>query len=81
MRAGGSSPVCVSKLTQAMTKFGSSITSLLTGGKNVPVKKVLPGQAVQASTFGMSPNTFLLVVIIVGGLLLFMAFGHRPEGD
>lgn len=68
------------KLTQAMAKLGSTITSLLSGGKRVPTKKVLPGQTAQASTLGLSPNTFLLVVIVVGGLLLWMAFGHKPEG-
>jgi len=68
------------KLTAAMSKLGSTITSLLTGGKRVPAKKVLPGQTAPATTLGMSPNTFLLVIVVVGGLLLWMAFGHKPEG-
>lgn len=69
------------KLTAAMSKLGATLTGLLTGGKKVPARKVLPGQTVQASVMGMSPNSFLLVIIVVGGMLLWMAFGHKPVAD
>jgi hypothetical protein len=71
----------MSKLSQAMSRFGASITSLLSGGKGTAVKNVLPGQAVQKNVLGISPNSYLLVIIIVGGLLLWMAFGHKPTAD
>jgi hypothetical protein len=68
-------------LTQAMSKLGSMITSLMSGGNRVPAKNVLPGQKISGTVAPMSANTFLLVVLIVGGLLLWLTFGHKPEGD
>jgi hypothetical protein len=80
---GASNPKCsqMTKLTQAMSKFGASITGLLTGGKKSPQSNVLPGQKVVGSTTAVSSNTFLLVILVVGGLLLVMAFGHKPVPD
>lgn len=72
----------MSKLTQAMSKFGSSIASMMAGGQKVSAKNILPGQAAQASLLSnMTPNTFLLVILIVGGLLLMLSFGHKSGGD
>lgn len=71
----------VTKLTQAMAKFGSSLTSLLAGGKRTTAAKMLPGQAVAKSNTAISPNAYLLVVVVVGALLLFLAFGHKPVAD
>jgi hypothetical protein len=66
-----------SKLSQSMNRFGASITRLLSGGRPANKQNTLPGQAVCRSKAGMSPNSYLLVVLIVGGLLLFLAFGHK----
>lgn len=77
----GNSGSLLSKLSQAMNRFGGTMASLFTGGRRVPTGKVLPGQAVNASVTGVSSNAFFLVILIVGGLLLLMAFGHKPEGD
>jgi len=68
-------------LTQAMGKLGSTIASLLKGGKTVPASAIRPGQAVPQSVGPMSTNTFLFVLLIVGALLLVMAFGHKPVPD
>jgi hypothetical protein len=80
---GKSNPQCsqMSKLSQAMSRLGASFTSLLAGGKRTNAKNILPGQAIQKNALGLSPNAFLLVILIVGGLLLFMAFGHKPVAD
>jgi hypothetical protein len=68
-----------SKLSQAMNKFGSTLATLFSGGTRVPVKSVVPGAAVQQITPGISSNSYLLVVLVVGGLLLWLAFSHtRP---
>jgi hypothetical protein len=73
---------CISKLSQAMNKFGSSITALLTGGQKTAAKNALPGQVVPATaSLALTPNSYLMVILIVGGLLLFLAFGHRPTAD
>jgi hypothetical protein len=71
----------MSKLSQAMNRLGSTFASLFSGGKHVPGKNVLPGQKVQFGATSISPNSFLLIILIVGGLLLFMAFGHKPVED
>jgi hypothetical protein len=80
---GKSNPPCtqMAKLTAAMSRFGSSITSLLTGGKAAAAKNVLPGQRIAKSNVALTPNSYLLVILIVGGLLLFLAFGHKPTAD
>jgi hypothetical protein len=84
--AGGSTapkPTCclATKLTQAMSKLGSTITSMLTGGTRVPAGAVVPGQRIPTANSAMSSNTFLLILIIFGGLLLFMSFGHKAQAD
>jgi hypothetical protein len=68
-------------LTQAMSKLGSTITSMLTGGTRVPAGAVVPGQRIPTANSAMSSNTFLLILIIFGGLLLFMSFGHKAQAD
>lgn len=80
---GASNPRCtqLSKLSQAMNRFGASITSLLAGGRRTASKNVLPGQKVPAGSTAISPNSYLLVVVIVGVLLLVLAFGHKPVPD
>lgn len=77
----GSGGQCASKLSQMMNRFGSALTSLLSGGTKVPQKNVLPGQTVVKPATALSSNTFLLVLIVAGILLLFLAFGHKPVGD
>jgi hypothetical protein len=67
----------------ALKNLGTSLTSLLGGGKKTTSPNVLPGQPVkQASSSellgkGISSNTFLLVLLVVGGLLLMLSFGNR----
>lgn len=80
---GPSNPKCssASALSQAMNRFGSTIASLLGGGRKTAAANILPGQKVPVGTGPMSANTFLLVVIIIGALLLWMAFGHKPQPD
>jgi hypothetical protein len=57
------------------------MASLLTGGQKTTATKVLPGQKVgTVAPSAISSNSFLLIIVIVGGLLLFMAFGHKAEG-
>jgi hypothetical protein len=77
--AGGKSNpknTCSSKLSQAMNRFGSTIASLLSGGNK---GKVIAGQPLpKATATPISSNAFLLIILIVGGLLLMMAFGHKP---
>lgn len=70
-----------SKLTQAMSKLGSTITSLLSGGTAVAQKSIVAGQAVPKKNVAVSPNTYLLIIIVVGALLLWLAFGHKPVAD
>jgi hypothetical protein len=71
-----------SKLTAAMNKFGSSIASLFAGGSSVPAKSVIPGQAVaQTKVAAITPNTYLLIVLVVGGLLLWLVFGHARTAE
>jgi hypothetical protein len=80
---GASNPSCTkaqTQLTQAMSRLGSTISSLLAGGTKA--NTVLAGQKPPASTgTGISSNMFLLIIVIVGGLLLVMAFGHKPVPD
>ena len=42
---------------------------------------VIPGQKATGLFSTMTPNTFGLIVLVFGGLLLWMAFGHRNVGD
>jgi hypothetical protein len=80
---GQSNPKCtqVSKLSQTVSKLGATMASLLTGGQKTTATKVLPGQKVgTVAPSAISSNSFLLIIVIVGGLLLFMAFGHKAEG-
>jgi hypothetical protein len=83
----GAKPHCsgtkqASALSSAMNRFGSAITSLLGGGQKVSTAQVLPGQKAPAKQNApMSSNTYLLIIVIVGVLLLVMAFGHKPTGD
>jgi hypothetical protein len=70
-----------SKLSQAMNHFGSTLASLLSGGKTTTAANVLPGQKMAVAAAPMSSNTFLLILIVIGGLLLWLTFGHKPEGD
>jgi len=89
--SGGSKPAptsranpitCVaSKLTSAMSRLGSTVASLLSGGKRVNAGSTLPGQAIPTATTPMSSNTFLLILVIFGGLLLVMSFGHKAAAD
>jgi len=67
-----------SKLSQAMNRFGSSLASLFSGGKPGPV---IAGHPATAANTGISSNTFLLVIVVIGILLLVMAFGHNPVAD
>jgi hypothetical protein len=80
---GSSNPnlLTASKLSQAMNRFGSTISSLFGGGTTASAHQVLPGQKPVAVTAPMSSNTFLLILVVVGGLLLWMAFGHKPVPD
>jgi hypothetical protein len=89
--SGGSSPAptsrannpancTASKLTSAMSKLGSTITSLLSGGTRVPAGTIQPGQKIPVATAPMSSNTFLLILVVFGGLLLWLSFGHKAEG-
>jgi hypothetical protein len=80
---GASNPKCtqLSKLSQAMNKLGSTVASLFSGGKPVPTGQVIPGQKVQKANTAISPNSYLLLIIIGGALLLFLAFGHKPVPD
>ena len=71
----------ISKLSSSMNKLGTSITSLLTGGTRTVAGAVLPGQTVQKTNTVLTPNSYLLVVLIVGALLLVLAFGHKPTPD
>lgn len=71
----------LSKLTQSMGKLGSTMASLLTGGSKVPAKTVIPGQKIPAASSPISSTAFLLILVVFGGLLLFMAFGHKPTPD
>lgn len=71
----------VTKLSQAMNKLGSTFSSLFSGGQKVATGKTLPGQTVQKSAVGISPNSYLLVIIVVGGLLLWLAFGHKKVAE
>jgi hypothetical protein len=81
-RGGKKAGACaISKLSQSMNRFGSAITSLLTGGKRTAQGNVLPGQAVQKSALGITPHSYLLAIIIIGALLLILAFGHKPVPD
>lgn len=77
----GGQPTCASKLSQAMNKFGSTLASLFSGGKRTAAKNILPGQKTTTPSTGISSNSYLLVIIIVGALLLFLAFGHKPVAD
>lgn len=78
---GGSGSPCTSKLSQALNRFGASLASLFSGGKKVPAGAIVPGLKTTKATNVMSSNTFLLVILIVGTLLLFIAFGHAPDSD
>ena len=80
---GAANPKCTSQsaLSQAMNRFGSMLTSLMSGGRPATAGTVLPGQKVPVATAPMSANTFLLIVIVIGALLLWMAFGHKPTSD
>lgn len=78
---GGSGSPCGSKLSQALNRFGASLASLFGGGKTVPAGAVVPGLKTTKAPNVMSSNTFLLVILIVGTLLLFIAFGHAPDSD
>ena len=69
------------KLTSAMNKLGSTITSFLSGGNKTAAKNVIPGQTATKTNTALTPNSYLLVILIVGGLLLFLAFGHKPTQD
>lgn len=69
------------KLTAAMGKLGSTLTSMLSGGTRIPARNVLPGQAIPAATSPMSANTFLLILVVFGGLLLVLSFGHKAAAD
>lgn len=77
----GGQATCSSKLSQAMNRFGSTVAGLFSGGKRTAAKNILPGQKSPQSATGISPNAFLLAVIIGGALLLFLAFGHKPVPD
>lgn len=77
----GSASACTSKLSQAINKLGATMASLLRGGQPTSVAATIPGQTVPKQPLTVSPNTFLLVLIIGGAFLLFFAFGHKPEGD
>lgn len=70
----------LSKLSQSMNRFGSSIASLMAGGQKVATQNVLPGSAVSNHPLStITPNAFLLIVLVFGGLLLMLAFGHASE--
>jgi hypothetical protein len=82
--AGGSTNpqnCAVSKLSQAMNRFGSTLSNLLAGGKKNTAAGTIPGQKVPVAVAPMSSNTFLLILVVIGGLLLWLAFGHKPEGE
>lgn len=78
---GGSGSPCASKLSQALNRFGASLASLFSGGKTLPASAVVPGLKTTKTANVMSSNTFGLVVVIVGLLLLFIAFGHTEDKD
>lgn len=69
----------LSKLSQSMNRFGSSLSSLMAGGQKVPAGNIAPGQALPGPLSTMTPNAFLLIVLVFGGLLLMLAFGHASE--
>jgi hypothetical protein len=82
--SGGASnpPKCtqMSQLSNTMAKLGSTLTALMTGGQKTAALGT-PTKATLAPAMPISSNTFLLVIIVVGGLLLAFAFGHKPTGD
>lgn len=87
--SGGAKPLSavpatcqLTKLGTSLAKLGTSLTSLLTGGRTVAATTVLPGQkvAVANPSNPISSNTFLLVIVIVGALLLMLSFS-KGEGD
>lgn len=68
----------LAKTSSILNRLGTSLASLLGGGQRVPIGSVLPGQAVpkRAGVISqISPNAFLLIIVVVGILLLMMAFG------
>jgi len=59
-----------------LNKFGSMLASLFGGGKNVAPGTVLPGQKPKSGIAApITANTFLIVIVIVGALLMMMNFG------
>lgn len=78
---GGAGGQCANKLSQLMNKFGSTLTSLFAGGKKSTVKNALPGQPVPKPGTAISSNTFLIIILVAGALLIVLAFGHKPTGD
>ena len=83
-KSAGSKAACnalnsqLTALQKAMSGLGSTMTSLLTGGKTVKTgtNGVIKASPVSASSCTMSSNAFLLVVLIIGAILLMMAFGR-----
>ena len=67
----------LAKTSSILNRLGTSLASLLGGGTRVPIGATLPGQAVpkRAGIAAISPNAFLLIIVVVGILLLMMAFG------
>jgi hypothetical protein len=66
-------------MQKSMNSLGATVTSLLTGGTKTAIANGAGGTIIGAPSTGvscvMSGNAFLLVILIVGGLLLFLAFG------
>lgn len=83
--AGSSRPVSLGSAgqqTNLATKLGSILASLMSRGTTVPAQTILPGQAIpkRNGVTPISPNTFLLVIVVVGILLAMLAFGKGSEG-
>lgn len=72
----------LTKLLNSLGKLGTGFGSLL--GYHPPVRNAAgfyPGQPLtRGSAPPMTANTFLLVIVVVGVILLFMAFGRGREG-
>ena len=68
------------KLSQALNKFGATMATLMGGGTTVSAQSVVPGQKVPAKQSPISTNMYLLIIVIFGFMLFFLAFGKRKTG-
>lgn len=72
-------------LTSALSKFGTSLTSLLSGGTKSTAAKTVAGAPIVKSPTAtncsaLSSNAYLLIILVVGGLLLMLTFGNKSRG-